>query len=93
MVSLCFNSIFCPVVVTMNAYAYQEGISFVLAFKGIVIICPLGTARPSGPYPSVMTLQTKPGDRADDEDVGEDDENGEMGVPVATEPKVRFSAF
>ena len=25
MASLCFNSVFCPILVTMNAYAYQEG--------------------------------------------------------------------
>src|SRR5271167_2588217 len=25
MASICFNSVFCPILVTINAYAYQEG--------------------------------------------------------------------
>jgi hypothetical protein len=36
MVSLCFNSIFCPIFVTMNAYAYPESMSFVLAYNVVV---------------------------------------------------------
>jgi hypothetical protein len=52
MVSLCFNSIFCPVVVTMNAYAYQEGISFVLA--------PLSVNVPGPPAAGMVTEPVTP---------------------------------